>query len=71
MKREPPIIDDTWYFRGKLMESCYPYLMENIDGIKFKTVQDAKQRNQLNLVFGVCQVQKMEPLGNMQLWDAL
>ena len=45
--------------------------MENIGGIKFKTAQDAKQRNQLNLVFGECRVQKMEPLGNMQLWDAL
>ena len=23
-KNSPPKIDDTWYFRGKLMEYCYP-----------------------------------------------
>ena len=23
-KNSPHKIDDTWYFRGKLMESCYP-----------------------------------------------
>ena len=23
-KQTPPHIDDTWYFRGKMMENCYP-----------------------------------------------
>jgi len=23
-KNSPHKIDDTWYFRGKLMENCYP-----------------------------------------------
>ena len=70
-KNSPPKIDDTWNFRGKLMENCYPLFDGEYRWHKIQNCPRCKAKQSIKLVFGGCQVQKMEPLGNMQLWDAL
>ena len=40
-RKDPPPIDDTWYFRGQMMKNVMELYEGSIGGIRFKTVLDA------------------------------
>ena len=64
-KNSPPKIDDTWYFRGKLMESCFPLFDGEYIWYKIQDCPQCKAKKSIKPCIWVCRVREMEHLVNM------
>ena len=71
MKQAPPHIDDTRYFRGKMMGNCYSLREGDYKWHKIQNCPNFKAKKYLNLAFILCLLLKLLTLVNGQLWVAL